>query len=84
MDCGRVDNKLLYFSELGYEDDVEKVLKGPYLWCQEARRQGFPLFMDSGGKTCARGFDPDIGFGDGNGAGITSYIQNRMGSGTSC
>jgi len=46
--------------------------------------QGFPSFMDSEGNTCTRGFDRNVGFGNGTTAGITKTIQDKMGDGTSC
>ena len=51
-------------------------------YCDKA--EGFPSFMDSEGNTCTRGFDRNVGFGDGTDAGVTKTIQDKMGSGTTC
>lgn len=51
-------------------------------YCDKA--EGFPSFMDSEGNTCTRGFDRNVGFGDGTDAGVTKTIQDKMGDGTTC
>jgi len=51
-------------------------------YCDKA--EGFPSFMDSEGNPCTRGFDRNVGFGNGTNAGITKTIEDKMGEGTTC